>query len=491
MAVAVQDLGATFFSPQSIAQAPLSQESQERKKAIDEAWKAYRGKFPKPLKVAKDQPDDNVLSNRCAPIVEKGVSFLFGQPLQMECADQDFMDGLWGDDDDKMTKLSKIDMNGGVSGQAFLKIIPVQGSMKYPRIVNLNSRNLDIITDPEDCDLHLAYIIEYPRKGDMQKRQVIARVDIGIDLEITGDYDLQDTWTITNYMRKGQTGQWFQVGTPEEWLYPFAPIFTCQNLPNPNEAWGIPDLTEDLIQMNKSLNFVLSSFARILKYHGHPKTWVKGVNASQIQLGIDDVIVLGSVDAEIGMLELTSNLQSFLAFLADLRADMDEQSRVPAVALGRETALPKGQISGVALQMLFQPLIEKTQQKQRLYGKLIREVSRAALVLAGKIDVSQYEDYDIDLQWQSMLPVDDLASAQEALLLKQLGISDSTIFGKLGFDAEEEAEKSADEDAKKMDMYSKGQGMPPANPMMQQQPGQPPAQQPGQPGNSPFLGRDK
>src|SRR5579859_6030320 len=129
---------------QSLAQAPIPQADLDRKRDMAAAWKAYRGEFPKPLKVSSDQPDDNVISNRSEPIVNKGVSFLFGQVVGIEATKeagqsanqiQDFLDGFWGDDDDKMTLLSQTAINGAVCGEPFVKLIPAQGQMKYPRIV--------------------------------------------------------------------------------------------------------------------------------------------------------------------------------------------------------------------------------------------------------------------------------------------------------------------------------------------------------------------
>lgn len=461
--------------PTTLAQAPMSQADQERKHRMQAAWKAYKGEMQKPLLVKDDKLDDNVLSNRCEPIVNKGGSFLFGSVLKIKCDDQDFSDGLWGDDDDKMTLLNKVAVNGGVFGQAFLKLIPTQegSTQQYPRLVNLDPRLIRIITHPEDCDLHVAYVIEYQQYADWQKRQIIARVDPNGDLVELGNDDPDDTWTITNYLRRGQQGSWMQASEPEAWLYPFPPIFTCQNLPNPNEAWGSPDLTPDLIDENRVLNFIQSNISRIIKYHGHPLTYVTGMHADQIKIGVDDVLILSAPDAKVDKVGAMDNFNGLLAFVEEIRSNMDEQSRVPAVALGRLAELPRGQISGVALQLLFQPLLEKTQQKRRTYGKLIREVTRAALVVAGKVAVEDYEDYGITLNWQNLLPIDDLAAAQTATLLKALGVSDQTILAELGYDADDEAEKSADEDAKKMTLYSRGQGFPPSTTLPNQQPGQP------------------
>lgn len=441
----------TQYQPttQSLAQAPMSQADADRKRQIKDAWCAYRGDLPKPLKVSADQPDDNVLSNRCEPIVNKGVSFLFGQTLKIECREQDFLDGLWGDDDERMTCLSETGINGGVCGQVFLKLIPAQGLMRFPRIVVMDPQIIRAVTPPDDCRLVLAYVIEYPGTNDYQRKQVIARVDPDNAAGIAGRYDLDDTWTITDYMRKGQAGAWYQVGEQEVWPYPFAPIFSSQNLPNPNEFWGTPDITPDLIEQNKVLNFVQSNTSRIIKFHAHPKTYATGLAASQINIGVDDLICLPSPDAKLANLEMHSDLASSLNFIANIRSDMDEQSRVPAVALGRLAELPKGNISGVALQLLFQPLIEKTVQKQRLYGCLIREISRAALVVGGLLSLDEYENYPVELHWQNLLPVDDLAAAQTGLFLKQLGVSQATILQQLGYNPDDEASKRSMEDTPK------------------------------------------
>jgi len=337
-----------------------------------------------------------------------------------------------------MTLQSNMGTNGGVCGQNFVKLIPAQGDMDYPRLVVMDPMLVRMVTHPEDCSLVMAFIIEYPTINDWQKRQIVARIDPNTDLYQTGDFDINDTWTITNYLRRGQLGSWVQQGITEEWPYPFPPIFTNQNLPNPNEPWGVPDLTPDLIDSNKVLNFIQSNTSRILKFHAHPKTWVTGAGASQIQIAVDDVICFADPQAKIGTVEMHGELTASLNFAAQIRDDMDEQSRVPGVALGRIEALPRGNISGVALQLLFQPLIEKTIIKRRLYGRLIREISRAALVLAGLIDVSQYNTYKVGLQWSNLLPADDLVAAQTAVLLDQLGVSQTTLLANLGFNAEDE-----------------------------------------------------
>jgi hypothetical protein len=480
---------------QSLAQAAIPQEDADRKREMQWAWKAYHGKIPNQLKVEPNKPNDNVRPNLCASIVDKGVSYLCGKPVKIEAIDekktkvdgqpspiQDFLDGFWGDDDEKMTLLTEIAMNGGVCGQTFVKIIPATRRMKYPRIVNLNPLLVRMVTHPEDCKIILAFVIEYPISYGLQKRQIIARVDPDSNVELWGDNNPEDFWTITNYQRRAMGGgqdSWQQAGEQKDWPYPFPPIFTNQNLPNPNESWGITDLTEEIIDQNRSYQFAMSNTARVIRYHAHPKTIAKGVRAEQINTAVDDVICLPDPSSDMKNLEMTSNLESSRAFAGDIRSNINVQSRVPAIALGTDE--PKGQISGVALMVYYQPILEKTTEKQRLYGKLIREVSRAALVLAGLIPVERFDDYKIGLHWPPLLPIDNLAAAQEGMVLEQLGVSQDTVLQGLGYNAADEAEKKANEDARQLTAFSRGQGLPPALPAPE--PAAPP------PAESPFLGR--
>lgn len=480
-------------NPSSIAQAPLSYEETQRKREMDKAWIAYKGKLPDPLIVEEKQPNDNVKSNRCEPIVNKGASALFGDVLKIEASsetteeetkEQDFIDGLWGDDDDRMTRLNKIAVNGGCFGEPFLKLIPAQGRMKYPRIVNLDPRLMRIVTAPDDCDLHLAYIFESPGPGNFQKRQIIARVDPDGSAAITGNDDLNDYWAITNYVRMEHTGNWYQSGPQDTWDYPFPPIFCCQNLPNPNEAWGTPDLTPDLIQLNESLNFLLSSLSRITKYHGHPITYATGTYATEIDTSINGLTCLPGKDTTFGKLDPMTDYSGLLSFIADLRTSMDEQSRIPAVALGRLADIVRGTVSGIALKLMFMPLEEKTIQKRRLYGHLVKCVTRAAMVVEGVIPVEEYEDYPIALHWGNVIPADDLQNAQGAMALQQAGVSKTTALSRIGFDAKEEAEKIAKEKEQEAKLQPEPKPVQPLSVAGQEQtPGtnaQPPQQQGGQ-----------
>jgi len=90
-------------------------------------------------------------------------------------------------------------------------------------------------------------------------------------------------------------------------------------------------------------------------------------------------------------------------------------------------------------------------------------------------------DIIITLSWQSPLPDDNLQDVQAAVVKKELSISTTTLQRELGYDPDEEAELNAAEDARKITMFSRGQGMPPALPGVGPLPGQVPPSAPDDP----------
>jgi hypothetical protein len=482
----------------------ITDDDRKRQKQIAEAWKAYYGELDKPLQVLHGQLDDNVMDNRCAPIVYGGVYFLFGKELEISVEEggpqeaQDFLNDAWGRKEVRIPLLMKLGMNGANGRNAFLRIVPSTDEITQAttfRLITVDPATVFPLSAPQDVETILLFCIQYSvmqmvdgREREVYFREEITRLDPDGNPS-QGKRDDKDTWIMRHWTFMGQHGQqprlqdWKPAGPPILWPYPFAPIDMCQNLPIPNDVWGEPDITPDLIDMNNAINFVQSNINKIIKIYGHPMIYASGLGDSDLHTEPGRVTLL-PVDGKMGAVQVTSDLPNALAFAANLRSDMDERSHVPAVATGRLEGLPRGQISGVALELLFMPLIKKTEAKQCLYGKLIIDVSKALLVLNGFT-----EDIDITLNWQSPLPADDLQSAQYAVLLKQLGISDTTIQRKLGFDPEEEAKLTQEENQQKMIAFSRGQDFPP-DMTPPGQPGMPPqAPMPGMQGQgSPFIG---
>jgi hypothetical protein len=484
----------------------ITDDDKKRIKANQAAWKAYKGDLEPPLKVLDGQLDDNVMENRIAPVVLAGVYFLFGKELEISVDDgapteaQDFLNKTWGRKETRIPLLMKLAMNGANGRNAFLRIVPSAdkpGRQQTFRLIPVDPAIVvGVETAPQDCDTVLLYCIQYSRHEMINGKQMevfyreeISRIDPDGNA-LKGMPDDDDTWSIAHwtqvatspYMDPKQNA-WTPAGEPYTWNYPFPPMYMCQNLPLPNDPWGEPDTTDDLIGMNESLNFTSSNTQKTIKLYGHPFIYMTGGGDGDLPTAPGRIASLPD-GSTMGAVQFTTDIPNAIAFGHDIRSSMDERSHVPAVATGRIEAFPRGQMSGITMELFFMSILKKTDAKRCTYGEMIIDVSKSLLKLGG-----YSEDIEIELAWQNPLPTDNLADAQYAVLLMQIGISQATIQRNLGFDPEEELELSQAEDQAKLDAFSKGMGMPPPGMpgMAPQMPGQPmPGQAPpGQPGGQP------
>lgn len=390
------------------------------------AWDAYSGRLTKPLKVKPNQADDNVLVNFARVIVDKGVSFLFGRNVGFELSEveettaEQWLRACWAANR-KMTLLQKLALNGAVCGQAFVKIVPTRS---YPRLIVLDPSTVTVRWEADDIEQVVSYRIQYPAIDPATGKPMAIRQLVERDGQV---------WRVSDQVSRGNSPVW-ETTAETIWPHPWSPIVDCQNLPVPNEYWGMSDLEDDVLQLNSAINFVLSNLARIIRYHAHPKTWGRGFTANQLDIAVDETIVLPSPEAELRNLEMVSDLSSSIALYERLREALHEVTRVPEVATGKLDNI--GSLSGVALQILYQPLLEKTETKRRTYGDLLVELNRRLLALGGF-----GEENRTVLHWPELLPRDPKAEAETALLHQQLGVSRSTILEKLGYDPQLEAQK--------------------------------------------------
>ncbi|MDE2105870.1 MAG: phage portal protein [Patescibacteria group bacterium] len=412
---------------QSIQDA-INLNEQARLLRMQRAWQAYHGDQPRPLRVRQGQPDDNIIANFSRVIVDKGISFLFGKPVSFAIEDegaQTYLEQMWNANR-QATFLHKLAMHGGICGHAFVKIVPAAAGA-FPRFITLDPQLVHIETDPDDIETTTGYRIEWT--GTDAQGRPLARRQL--------HQPKGRGWAIIDQQSPASSSGWITTGETA-WPYPFPAIVDCQNLPCAGEVWGISDLEDDIRGLQGSINFALSNIGRILRFHAHPKTWGSGFQAQQLDVAPDQTIVLPSPDAKLGNLEMASDLGSSLELYRRLREALYEIARVPEVATGMLTNL--GQLSGVALKVMYAPMTEKTTLKRGTYGDLLEELNRRALIIGGQGNYS-----DIQIHWPDLIPGDEMALAQTALLYKQVGVSDDTLMTRLGFDPEMEKKLTAEE----------------------------------------------
>ena len=465
----------------------ISDADKARQKRIQEAWEAYDGELEPPLEPMPDGRDPNVRTNRISPAIERMADFLFGDELGITVGQndpqeaQDFLDLVWGDKEERLPLLQELCMNGSMAGQAFLRIVPNQTGDKF-ELVAIDPSTVFVKTAPQNCKKVLLYCIQYCEDDKQNGQDVKVHyheeiVRIGPDGKpSTGDTGDTDTWSIQHWTMITSAGQdpeqgtWTPAGEPIPWPYPFPPMDGCPNLIRPNSPWGKPDSTKDLIAVNEALNFVQSNINSVNMIYGAPILYSNGMGQGIMEIPVGRIIGTGHPDAKISSVPIASDQANALSFSGNLRRAMDELTGVPGIATGDTSEMAKGNISGIALETFFMPLIKSTKRKRCTYGKLIIDTSKRLLILN-----RMSPDIKITLSWQNPLPQDDLPAIQGALAKKQLGISNRTLQEELGYDPDEEARRSQEEDAQALVNFSKGQGFPPMPP--NQQPGQQP---PGQ-----------
>jgi hypothetical protein len=408
-------------------------EEKARLTRFERAWKAYRGQFPKPLKVKPGRPDDNVVLSKARVIVDTGVAFLFGKPVAFELERGEttererWLAACW-ERNRLMTTLQKLALNGGVCGTPFLRLLPAARRGDYPRAVVLDPAHLTVRWSPEDVDEVVYYRIQFPAIDPKTGKPIVRRTIIEPDGQ---------GWRITDQRSRPDSAVWETIGeTP--WPYPFAPIAHCQNLVMPNEFWGMSDVEDDILGLIRARNFILSNANRVHTYHGHPKTWGSGFKAADLQTAPDETVVFQSPEAKLSTLEAHGDIAGGLELDRRLDEALHELARIPAIATGKVEDV--GQLSGLALRILYGPLVQVTEAKRVTYGELLVEVNRRLLHLGG-----QGEDLRTTITWPELLPSDPHQERETALLDEQLGVSRETLLAKLGYDAAAEAKKKAEE----------------------------------------------
>lgn len=409
-------------------------EEQERQKGYKRRWQYYNGDHPRPLKIKPGQPDDNVIVNLSRFIVDKGVAFLFGREIEFQIEegetteDEQFLDDVW-DANGKMSLLQNVALNGGVCGHVYVKLVPdgltTEDGRTVTRLVNLDPAIVRPFWSPDDLSDVLWYKVEYEAagpRGQIFKKQMIERQDNG-------------TWLITDYAAEGLK-MYREVGKTV-WPYQFAPICDWQNLPAPNVYFGASDLED--VTMNDGINATVSDIQRILRFHGHPKTIGTGFKATELNTGIDEMIVLPNAEAKVYNLEMQSDLTAALKHAANLIDLYLRMARIPNLDPANVNV---GALSGFALRILYGDLLEKTDVKRQTYGEGIKELNRRLLAIAGKQGVRPAR-----IVWQNPLPENKTElTAQLDNEINKLGVtSKETAAQDLGRDYEVERERMAAE----------------------------------------------
>lgn len=410
----------------------------QRRTRIAKAWDRYNGKFPDSLEKIKSDPhgQDNIKINLCRLIVDTSAFFLYGKPVgfevdgQAESEDNTWLAECWSENK-QQTLLLDAATNGGVTGDVFLKVRLPRPGEAYPRILVLDTGNVVAHTEHDDCTSAFKFVISWTavdyrgkKPVTIQYRQTIERNDSGL------------SWEIVDEMSEGDKTHWVEIKR-ETWNYAFSPLVHAKNRPCPNSYNGLADLEDDVIDANEDFNRTLSNSQRIIRLHAHPKTFGRGLQAKDLDMSPDKVTIIHSERGELKNLEMQSDLSASRDFAKEIKQCFHQIASIPEIAAGKVEDI--GNLSGLALSILYGPLIRLTETKQMFQGEMLKELNKALLEIRSK------GKRKVMIQWPEILPKNEKEAAEIAVVKETVGVSKDTILTEMGYDAAAEADKRQEE----------------------------------------------
>ncbi|MFH1662315.1 MAG: phage portal protein [Chloroflexota bacterium] len=197
--------------------------------------------------------------------------------------------------------------------------------------------------------------------------------------------------------------------------YGFIPFIIYPNLREPKKFWGISDLPQ-LIEPQRELNRAMSQLSRILELSGNPIAVLENVEESE-----DIAVSPGAVwnipdDAKAYLLDLLQGggVGLHINYIDLLYRTLHDVAESPRAAFGGTSR----DLSGVALEIELQPLLQKVWRKRLIRTTALRRRNHLILKLLEKYRNQNFGSYRLDIIWTPVLPRDltRLVASEQTLI---------------------------------------------------------------------------
>jgi hypothetical protein len=257
---------------------------------------------------------------------------------------------------------------------------------------------------------------------------------LGADLDTSGldpwqDYEIVEQWSRTRW-RVDVAGQRVRdEANPYGWI----PYVIAANDPRPHAFWGESDLT-DLYDVCRELNARMSVLARVLELSGAPIAVLENVDGSEgitVGPGAKWELPEGSKAYLLDLLG-GGGVNLHVDYVNVLYRALHDLAETPRTAFGDSGRT----LSGAALEVEIQPLVQKVHRKRRLWEGVFRQRNERILDL-----LERFGEFDLgglrrtETIWPSVLPSDTDSAVRNATQLVAHGIhSRRTAIADLGGD---------------------------------------------------------
>lgn len=407
---------------------------QQRMNNIAKYWEFYDGDQ---WGVIREEGESLITFNYSKAVVDKSVSFLFGKGFKF-MADKEIdhsvkplLEEVWEYNDKEIIGL-EIGQMGGVTGDCFVKVgwqdadtddDGVAYDEEYPegkvKLSVLPTSSVHPEYSSHDKDKMLSCKIQYIIMEDDIRGKKKAKVYKEV---ITRDY-------IRTYLDD-------ILQTEEENSLREINVVHIKNVPLAGETYGQSDLKQ-VVPLQKELNSKVTDVSDIINYHSAPITIIQGAKAKNLEKGAKKVWGGLPKDAKVFNLELNSDLGAANEYIDKVKTTLHELSNVPEDSLGGKSAVSN--TTGVALQIKYSPLLEKTWIKRQTYGRGIQKINRLIVKLLHitgddktvkilddilKDKESIRKAYNIKVVFPDPLPKDEMVQLQLIAQKMNMGIEE-------------------------------------------------------------------
>lgn len=379
----------------------------ERLRDYDELELMYKG-YHWPY----DRTDDEALVtvNLCETFVNKHAAFLAGNPWEydnedglVDAAALVILKEVWANNEKEITSYESA-KNMGLFGDGFVLVdTDKDGQVKYRRY---SPKYVFPVWHPEEDNVMLSARIEYETMIDKRKAEV--RYDI-------------DAVSIVKYVNNREVRRSsHDLGR--------VPLVHFKNGYKPGTWTGMSDIAS-VISLQKHLNDKLTDISDIIAYNAAPMVFVLGVVLEAFERGPDRLISGLPDNAKIQSIEFNGNLEGPKDYVKSIKRFMHQIAQCPEVAFGSVDELRFSNSSGLAIKLLYQPMLDVLKVKQFYFSRALKEIDTLTLMYEkqrGKYLVTDEmleSLQNIKRYYPSPLPQDELTVTNTAILKAEKGVT--------------------------------------------------------------------
>lgn len=429
-----------LMPPVTLAEMPLADNDPAR----FSRYKSYLDFYNGNQWLEKRKPGERRLTvNYARGFIHKGTSYLMGKPVRFELVPdngaggeaealraQEVLAGMWDDN-----SLALIDYDAavdaavlgdcafkvtlqGVEYSAVPKPLVAGGGKPGPpgKSHKVVVRSVDVMGLSagwrHDDMRRLTWVNECNRMTGYQITELYGPEGLPPGSKVENSYKVDERWSDQEVTIKVSGKLVHRQPNP----YGFIPYVIVPNLSRPRQFWGLSDL-EDIVSLNSEFNVRVSILSQLLQMSGNPVLVLENVDSSEgLRVGPGAIWTLPE-GSKASLLELLKDggVGLHLDYINLLYRMMHDLTELPAAGFGRDQA-PGAGSSGVALEQLLYPVVQRVARKRRIWDEALDLRNRMMLALAG-LPVLRSR-----FTWADVLPKD-----RAALVTQEVGLVVSNI----------------------------------------------------------------